>query len=677
MDPNDNNSGSEGTEEVTYEFPEGFDFSTLDIEQLDGEELEAAEQGAVEAFNALASSDAVTTEDITKLRELSTVVDKIREEQETRVEQAREAAAEIEELASKVSKKRSAKYDDERKDDGKFKPGNTYGPGKNNGNDQADHEDACEECGKAAAAGKDVSNNEACRECRDGESSGQKERASKGRATSNPTPSKGGSRSGGSKSGGSSKSGAPKKGQQPPWLKAAGALGDDAEEPEVVQGEVIASTSGGRRLDLSKVRRSNPIPKTPEAPKQIEIVAAVDVPGFQPGSAMDFDKVTQGIISRANALKTAGGGVGQVISYRLPFVRSQIVADSSSAPEGTTVAMWAQDQRNLPQADLVASGGWCAPSEQLYDLVDIACPDMLWDAPEIQLSRGGIRFFLTPSLNVAEMTFIHTEADDIAGKEKPCYKIPCPDPIEVRCDAVGVCLEAGILTQRHFPELVSWYLRNAMVAHEIRVRQVAFEKVVSLASTVTMPKTFGTFSAIFEAIALQSVDMIEKHSLCEGTALEVVLPYWSKAMMLADLTRQQGGIEADESDIQAMFTKLSVRVQFARGLSPAVPEDIGGEQPACTWPDEINFLLYPAGMVQIGRGEEVNLGAIHDSNKFKTNDYTALFSEECVAVVVRAPEIRYVTVPVCADGAVGARKEINCPLDCEKGKVTEQETVKC
>lgn len=445
------------------------------------------------------------------------------------------------------------------------------------------------------------------------------------------------------------------------------AVDPDPEPEPVVEPEpepVTASTATLVKrpaLDLSGVRRSQPrVLPEPPAPTT-SITAAVDVPGYTPGAPLDFGQVTAGLISRANALKTAGGGVGQVISYRHPFAPERIVTDSSSAPEGTTVALHAADQRNLPQRDLVASGGWCAPSETLYDLVDVSCPDMLWDAPEIQLSRGGLRYFKTPSLDVASMTFIHTEADDISGAEKPCFKIPCPDPIEVRCDAVGVCLESGILTQRHFPELVSWYLRNAMVAHEIRIRQALYEQAAATATPVTMPESFGALSAVYAAIALQAADMIERHSLCETTAIEVVLPWWSRNLMLADLARRSGSDHVAASMVQDLFTPLGVRIQWARGLTPAVPDTIGAENPAEAWPGEIQILMYPAGQIQIGRGEEVNLGVVHDSSKFVTNDYTALFVEECVALVDRSVDTRMITVPVCPSGAVGARTELVCP----------------
>ncbi|MFK0063350.1 major capsid protein [Streptomyces werraensis] len=443
------------------------------------------------------------------------------------------------------------------------------------------------------------------------------------------------------------------------------------EQPAAPAPETTATASVGGvvvpsrpALNLRAVRRAQPrvLPEAP--PPGTTITAAVDVPGYTPGADLNFDDVVRGINSRATALKTAGGGVGQVISYHHPYSKDVIVTDSSSAPEGTSVAMVASSQSRLPQGDLVASGGWCAPSETLYELTDTSCPDMLWDAPEIQLARGGLRYYKPLSLDVSAMTWVHTEADDIAGNTKPCFAIPCPDPVEVRCDAVGVCLEAGILTQRHFPELIAWYLRNAMVAHEIRLRQVLFQQALNTATPVTIPQTMGALSAVFAAVALQAADMIERHSLCESTALEVVFPWWTRNLFLADLARRNGCCpsEVSSQDVQDLFSPLGVRIQWARGLSPAVPTDIGGATPAADWPETMQFLIYPAGSLVIGRGEDVNLGVIHDSTKFSTNDYTALFAEECVALVDRSVDTRVVTVPVCPTGETGGQTVLACPI---------------
>lgn len=540
--------------------PEPFELPE-DLTSLDDEQLAAALAGAVQAFDAKATSSLVTEKDINELRSLASGVEAMRTEQNDRITAARAAAAEIEQLAAQV-----------RGDDPNAAP-------------------AVEE----------------------------------------------------------------------PVAEEVPAEVEAASEPEPV---VAASASLARRpaLNLASVRAVQPrVLPEPPAPGT-HITAAVDVPGYTPGAPLDFGQVVTGIISRANALKTAGGGTGQVISYRHPYPDELIVTDSSSAPEGTTVAIAAQNQARLPQGELVASGGWCAPSETLYDITGVACPDMLWDAPEIQLARGGLRYYKPLSLDVGAMTWVHTEADDISGATKPCFRIPCPDPVEVRCDAIGVCLEAGILTQRHFPELVAWYLRNAMVAHEIRVKQVLFQQALNTATPVVLAPTFGALSAIYGAVALQAADVIERHSLCETTALEVVFPWWSRNLFLSDLARQNGVNICDLSPtcIQDVFSTLGVRVQFARGLSPAVPDEIGGANVAVDWPAAVRFLMYPSGTLQIGRGEEVNLGVVHDSTKFVTNDYTALFAEECSALVDRSVDTRIVTVPVCPDGATGAQLELVC-----------------
>ncbi|MDQ1018952.1 major capsid protein [Streptomyces afghaniensis] len=435
-------------------------------------------------------------------------------------------------------------------------------------------------------------------------------------------------------------------------------------EPEPAKPVSASAVVKQRALDLSRVRVHQPRVLPPDPNPRPEITASVDVPGYQPGQPLDMEGVTEGIIRRANALKTAGGGVGLCASYRLPFDNNLIVNDSSSGTEGTRAVILAADQSRLPQGNIVASGGWCAPSETVYTLTDIACPEMLWDAPEVQLARGGLRFFKIPSLDVGSMTFIHTEADDISGATKPCFVIPCPEPEEVRCDAVGVCLQAGILTQRHFPELVAWYQRNTMVAHELRVRQVLFEQAVNASTPVTIAQTFGAFSAIFAAVALQAADMVERHSLCDSINIEVVFPWWARSMFLADIARRNG-VSCDEIDpacIINAFATLGVRVQWARGLAPNVPAQIGGPTPAVDWPDSIPFMIHPAGAFQIGRGGEISLGVIHDSTKFATNDYTAAFSEECVALIDRGPESRIVTVPVCPDGRTGEQLGITCPI---------------
>lgn len=448
-------------------------------------------------------------------------------------------------------------------------------------------------------------------------------------------------------------------------------------EPEPQPEPVTAAVARRPALNLAAVRsRQQPMPQAPEPepPSGITLRASVDMPGLAVGTTIDMDTAIDGVINRANSLATKGrggssSGSGLVASYALPFTDDLIVKDASNPYEGSLAVIKAADQKRLSGGDLVASGGWCAPSETLYNFTGIACPDMLWDAPEIQMSRGGLRFFQTPTLDVAAMTFDWTEANDIAastpgGPTKPCFKVPCPTPTEVRCTAYGTCVEAGILTQRHFPELVQYYVQTAMVAHEINLRQSLYEAARTASTAVTTAVSFAAFSAVYGAVALQAADMIERLNLCDNIGLEVVFPWWARNMFLADIARQQDVSIADLNPniIQDAFSSLGVRVQFARGLTPDVPTNIGGATAATAWPADIEFLIYPSGTFQIGRGAEVNLGVIHAPELFQTNDYSALFSEECAALAVRNAFSRRVTVAVCASGAVGPRATPVCPV---------------
>lgn len=449
----------------------------------------------------------------------------------------------------------------------------------------------------------------------------------------------------------------------------------DAEVPVITDVETVVevAASGVRRsnISLAAVRQkqgagngnmSRYLPA--EVSDRVELTAAVDVPGFRPGQAFELSDMTQGVIRRASVLQTAGGGVGMVAAYTLPFPDRLKINDATSAPEGALAVAHAADQRRLEGGQLTASGGWCAPSETVYDIADKACPDMLWDLPEIQLNRGGIRFFRTPALDVTAMTFVHTEANDIAGATKPCYVVPCATPIDVRAEAQGVCLQFGILTSRYFPELIDWNIRNAMVAHEIRMKSRAYDQARAAATAVTTTVSFAAFSAVYGAVALQAADMIERFNLCEGTALEVVFPWWAKNMFLADIARQQGVKQSDlaEGIIEGAFAQLGVSVQWARGLAPDVPTNIGGPTPAVAWPVDVEFLIHEAGAFQLGRGPEVNLGVIVDSVTMSTNDQK-IFSEEGVALIDRTGTARRVTVAVCASGQVGPQSAAAiCPV---------------
>lgn len=81
--------------------PEPFELPA-DLNTLDDEQLAAALTDAVEAFDAKAKSNLVTTDGITALRALTSGIEAMRQEQHDRISAAKATAAEIQELAAKV-----------------------------------------------------------------------------------------------------------------------------------------------------------------------------------------------------------------------------------------------------------------------------------------------------------------------------------------------------------------------------------------------------------------------------------------------------------------------------------------------------------------------------------------------------------------------------------------------
>lgn len=159
------------------------------------------------------------------------------------------------------------------------------------------------------------------------------------------------------------------------------------------------------------------------------ITAAVNVPGLQPGERLTMDAAAEAM---DRALRGASSGAvkaalraGQHFSQRYPIAQinkrmaAELSAGDSLVPFDTDhpAYKFATDQSRLPGNSLVAAGGWCAPSETVYDLCSLESTDGLISIPEINVTRGGLRFTTGPDwTDIFDSTgFCFTEADDIAG----------------------------------------------------------------------------------------------------------------------------------------------------------------------------------------------------------------------------------------------------------------------
>lgn len=416
---------------------------------------------------------------------------------------------------------------------------------------------------------------------------------------------------------------------------------------------------------------AKPVPSV-SIPEQTQhsvlIAAAVDVPQFYVGQRLDPVSLADAIHNKARMLSDSRGAqtVYPVATIERPFGEGYDLEGLDQA------AAWDAIAAGSNPNSLTAAGGWCAPSQIVYDLFETECPtgsDSLFMLPTFRVTRGGIRWpvFVAHDPDF-DPGFVWTEADDIAATSgtptKPCVRISCPTFTECRLDATGLCVTAGNLMDRAYPEQIRWFLSRAIRAYERNnsIRQLN----LVLADTVpaVIGATFGAASALLGALLLQAVDFRETNGLCCGQTLDVVLPCWAQDVLRADIARQDGtfsiGNLPTNADVTRWLESVGVNVRYINYWQP-----IAGD-PALTWPATIQFLIgYPGSYIRFDQGR-LDLGVIRDSVLNATNDYTAVWFEEFYCVGRRGPQSRLVTVPICPLGEVGGRNpssgEVVCPV---------------
>jgi hypothetical protein len=444
----------------------------------------------------------------------------------------------------------------------------------------------------------------------------------------------------------------------------------EAEEPEVVEAEVIeeepeqkpepAKKTSTRATLAVKVAR----PAMPLAPKPspITITASADVPGYSAGQVMgDWDALTEGFISKASSFPTVWGVEGAqpvrypVSQFHMEFPEELVASGNRDAD----VVEYAGKESRLPGNSLTASGGWCAPSETIYDLCGGGSLDGLWNVPEIQVNRGGVRYTSGPDYAALYAApFCQTETQAIAGTAKTCYEVPCPTFTDVRLDACGICLTSPILTEVGYPELVAAFVREAMIAHQHSVTA----KLLASAIAGATAAPFGATAR--KSTAADTLDIIEwianlaraNYRVANNATIEVVMPFWAKGAMRSDLAMRTGVdlLGVTDAQLAGYFAARNVSVQYIFGYQPLATGATFG------YPATMEVLVYPAGTFVKGTSPVINLDAVYDAASLKQNLYTALFYEQGVLLLKKCYTAYKATIPLCSAGVSGIANNAAC-----------------
>lgn len=446
-------------------------------------------------------------------------------------------------------------------------------------------------------------------------------------------------------------------------------LGDRA------NGRSLARVS--QRPTLADAQRLAPPTNVP--PAKLAVTASVDIPGVARDQTVNgLDGLVDIFQRKAKSMRVTQDNPDYqtVATVRNDYQHTIDDRTSLGQVQELFEHLTSQDKKDA----LIASGGWCAPSEIRYDFFNIACESGLIDLPTFGVTRGGIRFPTSPSLadvfgtafggfsttfGVTTNPWLWTEDSDIAAATgsptKPCVVLPCPDFEERRLECYGVCLTAGNLTDDAYPENTANFLRLLLAAHSHAMNGRIIATMVGLSSAAISTGEFSAtdtavFQQIYGGISLAAVDYRARYGMCDDDILEVVAPYWLRSVIRADLAHRTG-IEPDQvpdSQIDAWFGNIGVRVQWVGDWQVRAASQFGNATAMTAWPTSATIMMYAAGTFLLGNGLSLDLGVVRDSVLNATNDHTAAWSEECHLVARVGHESRQYTIAFNVTGRTGA-----------------------
>lgn len=441
--------------------------------------------------------------------------------------------------------------------------------------------------------------------------------------------------------------------------------GDEDADTGDTPGEETAATeaavvAAGRRAPSARARAAGRKPrKAPAAAERggVVLTAAAEVAGYSAGQVMpDLAAVAQTVIERVSAFPKVFGeeyeGVAMqrygVAQIRKPFKDDEWLDGSTTDLER---AAQAGKESSLPGGSLAAAGGWCAPSETIYDLCAGETTDGIIDLPERGIKRGGIRFTSGPDFSTlySSTGFTQTEAQNIANTSKGCYTVPCPSFSEVRLDAVGLCIKAGILQDTAWPELTKRVISGALIAHEHRQSAAMINKMVTASGTAVVVANMGSVaSSTLAAAELVTEQLREQYRLGQNQTLEAVFPVWVRGAIRADLAHRNGVdlLSVTDQQIQSHFAARKVRTQWVYNWQQLVEGEEG-------YPATFQFMAYPAGTFVKGTASVIKLDAVYDAASLDVNTYTGLFMEEGQLLLQQCWKSKLVTVSAPIIGRTG------------------------
>lgn len=336
---------------------------------------------------------------------------------------------------------------------------------------------------------------------------------------------------------------------------------------------------------------------------------------------------------------------------------------------------------------LTAAAGWCAPSENLYDVCSQWSMDGILDLPTATARRGGFNYVdnqpTWAQLDAATNFTILTEAQVIADTPKNCAEIPCPTFTDMRLDVAVTCITGSFLQSAGYPEFVETWVDGTLTNHAHKLNENIISRIVTRAGapivippqgvvTGTGATGLGADSSALvsalSAVDIAQTDMRYRDRMALNTTFETVWPHWVLTQWRADVARKNGWDLANAALADAEIVRLfAVRNAVPRFVYDWQDWYAGGTLnignpavPATALPTTVNFLIYPAGAVVRVNQDVITLTNVYDSTNLTQNLYTRLFAEEGFNLMYPCGQVRQYTTQACPSGATAYQAYTSC-----------------
>lgn len=454
--------------------------------------------------------------------------------------------------------------------------------------------------------------------------------------------------------------------------------------PEVV----VAAATPAPQTTIAQIAQAGPAPvlPAPVVPEGLgeyhSLVAAADIPGFSTGTEMhSWREFATAFQNRTRSYSGAAPLRHPVAEIRRDFPQELTLTESMNDAAMDAVMQYARDESRLEGGSLVAANGWCAPSETLYSTCLQITTDGMLSVPEVIARRGGIRHnqgiefdsIFGTGVGFSELT----EAQVIADVVKTCLDIPCPPFVDDRLKITALCLTGSILQNRAYPEFVETFVRGAIATYahfqnrEIIADIVAGSVAVPNLSAVDPWASDNTVvSQVLGAVEMAITDIRYRLRLSMSQTIEIVFPFWLKALMRQDFSRRTGfdGVGLIDAQIDQWLSIRGARAQYVYDWQDAFSGVVTGPGadtpiqtlPALVTPAPVSFLAYPAGTWVLARQDVIRLESIYDSVNLPHNRVTQLFMEDGWAAMRMCPLSRLYTVNICGSGATTSTRAVTC-----------------